>query len=337
MISNLRSSYIVLQEIIMKNKLFILFFCTEVLASCSMVAVPITDEVNKKSIGNVQWHLQKKINLEQLIDKEIPKGDVSIFFVRPNDDDPEQTSANISINDRFQVSLHPGSYTQVYSCSGINRLSAEVTGIKTNDLLLNASEFELAPNQNYFFYVDVDKEGNSTVQQIESDKSLDYLNDKRYQAHQITRVVPNCPIAKPKPTPPVSPPPILEKEVSIELEVLFDNDKAIVKQEYFNEVQELAEFMHKYSNTSATIEGHTDSNANDEYNQKLSERRANAIRQILISKFNISPDRLSAIGYGEQRPRATNKTAEGRQLNRRTVVVIKERVRVDQEGNQILN
>ena len=117
---------------------------------------------------------------------------------------------------------------------------------------------------------------------------------------------------------------------------MFDNDKAIVKQEYFNEVQELAEFMQKYSNTSAIIEGHTDSNASDDYNQKLSERRANAIKQILISKFNISPDRLSAIGYGEQRPRATNKTAEGRQLNRRTIAVIKERVRVDQEGNQIL-
>lgn len=325
------------QELNMKNKLFVLLFCTEFLTACSMGAVSITDEVNRKAIGNVQWHLQQEKNLQELINKEIPKGDVSIFFIRPDDNDPEQTSANIAINDRFQVSLQPGSYTQVYSCSGINRLSAEVTGVKTNDLLLNASEFELTPNQNYFFYVDVDKEGNSTIQQIKSDKALDYLNNKRYQSHQITRVVPNCPVAKPKPTPPVSPAPVLEEVVSIELEVLFDNDKAIVKPQYYKEVEELANFMNKYSNTTAVIEGHTDSNASEEYNQKLSERRANAIKFLLIKNYGIAPDRLNAIGYGELRPRATNATAEGRQLNRRTVAVVRERVRIDQDGNQIID
>lgn len=323
----------------MKNRLFILLFCAKVLTACSMGVAPITNEVNKKSIGNVQWYLQKDLSLQELINKEIPKGDVSIFFVRPEDNDAEQTSANIAVNDRFQVSLQPGSFTQVYSCSGINRLSTEVTGVKTNDLLLNASEFELAPNQNYFFYVDVDKEGNSTIQQIESDKALDYLNNKRYQVHQITRVVPNCPVAKPKPkpTPPVSSAPILEEVVSIELEVLFDNDKAIVKPQYYKEVEELANFMNKYSNTTAVIEGHTDSNASEKYNQKLSERRANAIKFLLIKDYGITPDRLNAIGYGELRPRATNATAEGRQLNRRTIAVIRERVRIDQDGNQLIN
>lgn len=317
----------------MKNKLFALLFCTEVLTACSMSAVPITNDVNKKSIGNVQWYLQQEINSQELINKEIPKDDVSIFFIRPEDNDPEQTSANIAINDRFQVSLQPGSYTQVYSCSGINRLSAEVTGNKTNDLLLNASEFELTPNKNYFFYVDVDKEGNSTIQQIESDKALDYLNSKRYQSHQITRVVPNCPVAKPKPTPPVLPAPVLEEVVSIELEVLFDNDKAIVKPQYYKEIEGLANFMTKYSNTTTVIEGHTDSNASEKYNQKLSERRANAIKFLLIKDYGIAPDRLNAIGYGELRPRATNATAEGRQLNRRTIAVVRERVRIDQDGN----
>lgn len=321
------------------KKLFTtLALLTSSLLAIESHAVNILNESNSKAVGNVRWHLQSDTKPEDLIKKPIPKDNVSIFFVRPLDNDPEQTSANIAINDRYQVSLQPGSFTQVYSCVGVNRLSTEVTGQKTNDLLANSIDFNLAPNNHYFFYVDVDSKGNSTIQPIESDKALNYLEGKRYQAHQITRVVPNCPIIKPSAsviTSPV-PAPVLEKEVSIELEVLFDNDKAIVKQEYFNEVQELAEFMQKYSNTSAIIEGHTDSNASDDYNQKLSERRANAIKQILISKFNISPDRLSAIGYGEQRPRATNKTAEGRQLNRRTIAVIKERVRVDQEGNQIL-
>ena len=298
-------------------------------------AVSITNGDNQKSVGHVNWQLRSNTDAQVLIDTPIPKNNVSVFFLRPQDNDPEQTSANIAINDRYQVSLQPGSYTQVYSCVGINRLSAEVTGQKTNDLLANSINFNLAENNHYFFYVDVDNQGNSTIQQIENDKALDYIEGKRYQSHQITRVVPNCPVAEPTPPVEPKPAPVLEQEVSIELEVLFDNDKAIVKPQYYNEVQKLAEFMQKYSNTTATIEGHTDSNASDEYNQKLSERRANAIKYILISKFNISPDRLTAIGYGEQRPRATNATAEGRQLNRRTIAVIKERVRVDENGNQI--
>ena len=120
-------------------------------------------------------------------------------------------------------------------------------------------------------------------------------------------------------------PPILEAPVNIELEVLFDNDKAIVKPEYYEKVQTVADFMNQYSNTSVTIEGHTDSNASARYNQQLSERRANAIKHILVTKFDIAEDRLSAIGYGEQHPRATNETAAGRQLNRRVIAVIQER------------
>lgn len=307
------------------------------LLSTGAHAVNIVNGENQKSVGHVNWQLQSSIDAQSLIDKPIPKNSVSLFFLRPQDNDPEQTSANIAINDRYQVSLQPGSFTQVYSCIGVNRLSAAITGQKTNDLLANSIDFNLAPNGHYFFYVDVDNQGNSTIQQIENDKALDYLDGKRYQAHQITRVVPNCPVIQPTPPAKPKPAPVLEEEVSIELEVLFDNDKAIVKPQYYNEVQELAEFMNKYSNTTAVIEGHTDSNASDEYNQKLSERRANAIKYILISKFNIAPDRLTAIGYGEQRPRATNATAEGRQLNRRTIAVIKERVRIDQDGNQILD
>lgn len=294
--------------------------------SCSTSAIKVVDDGNRKAIGHVMWHKKSQVEPLELINKQIPKDSVSIFFIRPNDSDPEQTSANIAINDRFQVSLQPGSYTQVYSCTGMNRLSAEVTGIKTNDLLRNTSNFELAPNSNYFFYVDVDKEGNSTIQPIANESALDYLDGKSYQSHQITRVVPNCPVIARATTPAVVVPfPVLKEQVSIELEVLFDNDKSIIKPNYYKEVESVAKFMSKYGNTIAVIEGHTDSNASDSYNQKLSERRANAVKSLMVDNFGISPDRLSAVGYGELRPRATNATAEGRQLNRRVIAVIEER------------
>lgn len=297
----------------------------------------IIDQNDLKAVDHVTWRPVANINYSKIINKLPPAGNTSLIFIRKNDADVEQTGANISINDRYQVSLHPNNYTQVNSCAGINNISAEKTGLRTNDLLLNAQEFVLEPNSINFFYIDVDdKTGTSIITQIDKQKAENILVNKQYQSHQVTRVVPNCPAAKPEPVAP-PPPPVLEKEVQIELEVLFDTDKAIIKPEFFHEVAEVSDFMKLYSNTTAIIEGHTDSRASDSYNQKLSQRRADAVKQMLIDYYGISADRLDSIGYGESRPRATNNTKEGMQLNRRTIAVINERVRLDQNGNQILN
>ena len=112
--------------------------------------------------------------------------------------------------------------------------------------------------------------------------------------------------------------------MTIDLEVLFETDKAVVRPEYYAKVAELAEFMTQYPNTVVTIEGHTDNRGKDSYNQALSQRRANAVKEVLISQFGVAEDRLTAIGYGESQPRASNDTVEGRQLNRRVVAVVEE-------------
>jgi OOP family OmpA-OmpF porin len=111
--------------------------------------------------------------------------------------------------------------------------------------------------------------------------------------------------------------------VTITLDVEFDTNKAIVKDEYRNEIKKVADFMKTYPNTTAVIEGHTDNVDTAEYNQKLSEARANSVRQYLIENFGIKASRLTAVGYGETKPIASNKTEEGRQKNRRVQAVIK--------------
>lgn len=309
-------------------------------ASTKHQAIPnqgIIDQSDLKAVDHVAWRPTIAIDSAKVINKLPPQGATSLVFVRKMDNDVHHTGANISINDRYQVSLHPNNYTQVNSCAGINNISVESTGLKTNDLLLNAKEFVLEADGIYFFYVDVDDQtSQTTIKQVDKQTAEKLLANKTYQSHQVTRVVPNCPAAKPEPVAP-PPPPVLEKEVQIELEVLFDTDKAIIKPEFFHEVAEVADFMKLYSNTTAIIEGHTDSRASDSYNQKLSQRRADAVKQMLIDYYGISADRLDSIGYGESRPRATNDTKAGRQLNRRTIAVIHERVRLDQHGNQILD
>jgi OOP family OmpA-OmpF porin len=108
----------------------------------------------------------------------------------------------------------------------------------------------------------------------------------------------------------------------VELNILFDSNKAVVKSEYYSEIQKVADFMQKHPDTKADIEGHTDNVGSNQYNQRLSQRRADAVRQVLISKFNIAPLRLRAMGYGETRPVQSNATATGRQANRRVIAVL---------------
>jgi outer membrane protein OmpA-like peptidoglycan-associated protein len=69
------------------------------------------------------------------------------------------------------------------------------------------------------------------------------------------------------------------------------------------------------------IEGHTDSRSCEDYNQRLSEGRANAVRTYLVGR-GVDPVRMEAIGYGESRPIASNLTRSGRSMNRRVEFVI---------------
>ena len=111
--------------------------------------------------------------------------------------------------------------------------------------------------------------------------------------------------------------------VTIALNVEFDTDKAVVKEKYNSEIKKVADFMKKYPKTTAVIEGHTDNVYTPEYNQKLSEARANSVRLYLINHFGVKASRLSAVGYGLTKPIASNSTEEGRQKNRRVQAVIK--------------
>jgi outer membrane protein OmpA-like peptidoglycan-associated protein len=115
---------------------------------------------------------------------------------------------------------------------------------------------------------------------------------------------------------PVTPEPAAET-VRVELDVKFDFDKSVVKQESFSDIESLADFLKQYPQTSTVVEGHTDSVGTDAYNLVLSERRANAVRDVLVNEYGVGGTRVDAVGYGETRPVADNATAEGRAINRR--------------------
>jgi OOP family OmpA-OmpF porin len=85
---------------------------------------------------------------------------------------------------------------------------------------------------------------------------------------------------------------------------------------------EIARVLQESPSISMTVEGHTCWIGTEEYNQGLSQRRADAVRAKFIQDYGISADRISIEGYGESRPIADNNTKAGRESNRRAIAVI---------------
>ncbi len=104
-------------------------------------------------------------------------------------------------------------------------------------------------------------------------------------------------------------------------DVLFDFDKSNVKPEAAAILDRLVAFMNENKDKKATLSGHTDSIGSDAYNQKLSERRVNAVRDYVVKK-GVAAGRISGQGFGESKPIADNKTKEGRAKNRRVEIKV---------------
>src|SRR5690554_3678506 len=109
--------------------------------------------------------------------------------------------------------------------------------------------------------------------------------------------------------------------VTFDSGILFDFDKAELKPAARENLANLARSLMEYDGTEVLLVGHTDSVGSDEYNQALSERRAQAARSYLIS-LGVSSLRIKAVGRGESEPIASNDTEAGRAENRRVEVAI---------------
>ena len=108
--------------------------------------------------------------------------------------------------------------------------------------------------------------------------------------------------------------------ITLDSGILFDVDKYDVRPEAERALASLATVLKEADVKAFEIDGHTDSDASDEYNQALSEKRANAVKDFLASQGLTSE--ITIIGYGESRPVASNDTPEGKQKNRRVEIVI---------------
>ncbi|OAV08115.1 Major porin and structural outer membrane porin OprF [Moraxella catarrhalis] len=323
-------------------------FLTAIVASTLMLsACQSTKPVTSAPAVVPTWTKSASAD-DGLFNPQLSDRTANLIFVRPqmnNLPDPN-TSTNIILNDRFLVSLQDNHYSQAIVCAGDVALSAVATSLKINQPSQTA-QINIAPGQTQVFAVITDSKGAPVFAELSEQDMAHALNGTFRQSHQISRFYVNendCPppvqepvVAVPVPVPvpvpmPVTPPPApapepeaeyyVETRPNLRLNILFDFDKSNIKPQYQGEIIKAAEFLAQYPDAQAIIEGHTDSRGAENYNQKLSERRADAVKRALIAKHGINPNRISSQGFGESRPVATNDTDEGRQQNRRVILVI---------------
>lgn len=157
----------------------------------------------------------------------------------------------------------------------------------------------IATNKNYALLVE---KNNYTA----FSKNFSFADDGTLKNKTFEMNVPMIPINSELPT-------VLEN-------VFFDTDKYILKPQSYIELNKLVDYLNKYPKTKIELHGHTDNQGDAKHNMTLSQNRAKAVTDYLISK-GIAKERLSSKGFGDTKPIADNTTAEGRAKNRRTEYV----------------
>jgi len=115
-----------------------------------------------------------------------------------------------------------------------------------------------------------------------------------------------------------------QERLSYRLAVNFDNNKAVVKPEYYSELSDVAAFLKQYPHVDITVDGYTSVLGKASYNQQLSEKRAVAVANLLTSEYGIASSRVTPVGHGETNLIDSSNTAEAHKMNRRIEININE-------------
>ena len=113
-----------------------------------------------------------------------------------------------------------------------------------------------------------------------------------------------------------------QEQVLTNIKVLFGNNSSVINNPGDLQFQKFADFMDRYPATDTVIEGHASAPGDANYNMMLSQRRADAVKTLLINKYGIDGVRLTAKGFGENQLLDTSKTAAANKVNRRIIAKV---------------
>jgi len=143
-------------------------------------------------------------------------------------------------------------------------------------------------------------------------------------ASQPATVIPRqpAPPVATAPAPDIVPISVRTEQYCSTLDIQFEINQDDIQREEKEKLAVVGTYLTKYPDTTARIEGHTDTVGSADYNMKLSQRRAESVASYLVDSLHIAPSRVTAVGYGYTRPLSDNRSEEGKRLNRRIDAVI---------------
>jgi len=200
---------------------------------------------------------------------------------------------------------------------------------------------EYAPKRNYLYYhkelpaaeraVEAARRAGNDRECPDEFKAVEKLKNDAYEVYWACRTNEAIAMANEAATranalcPPkkvVLPPPAPKVIDRLTLHVNFDFDKATIRDADIAELRKAVDFVKKYPGYKISIEGHTDNIGSEKYNQRLSERRAAAVKEYLLKHGVADGARMRSAGYGKSKPIADNSTKKGRFENRRVEILI---------------
>lgn len=297
----------------------------------------VSHQINQVSWGK-SGELFRKPN-----DENLKANESRIVFFRDTDasQQPKNINIGIGLDNVFQSSLQNGHYSEQIVCRGSHVINASFLNEKDSNIVSYAENYQFVPQTTTYLKVDLSKTGSPNVQQISANEALPLLQQSTRQTHQISRVPSDCNAVNQTqqsqtlpnqnlPSRDLSQQPSRESVADTPIDaqnlkqfkVLFDFDSAAIKNNNSAVLDGMANFIQSYPKTDIVLEGHTDNRGAESYNLKLSQSRADRVKNILVDKYGMESSRLRAVGYGETMPIDTNATEQGRQNNRRVVATI---------------
>lgn len=291
-------------------------------------------------VKQVGWGKSGEL-FRQPMDENLKANESRIVFFRDanNGVEPKNINIGIGLDNVFQSSLQNGHYSEQVVCHSSHIINASILNKETGKIVSYAKNYQLVPQTTTYLKVGLSNSGSPMVQQLSASDALPLLQQSTRQTHQISRVPSDCSAVNQIPTSQVTPKrslpttsntsttePVVTPQSDIknltQFNVLFDFDSTNIKNNNNAVLDGMANFIQSYPKTNVILEGHTDNRGSENYNLKLSQSRADSVKNILVDKYGMESSRLRAIGYGETMPIDTNDTEQGRQNNRRVVATV---------------
>ncbi|MCP1773044.1 outer membrane protein OmpA-like peptidoglycan-associated protein [Neisseria perflava] len=244
--------------------------------------------------GSTGYPKEKWTNFRSnTVQEQVAEGDTNLVFFRGETGDPKK-AVNIYVNGEYHTSLQQDGYSQLEVCAQPQRIGAYVTGTdnRYEGKATGGQTYELPNGQVAYFRVVDDEAGQAVLQPVDAETAKSEIHGDKYQNNTLSRVDKESTCA----------PRELKKYV-LNAAVLFPfnkSDSKSILSKGRNELAAIANDIRQHPGNIVRVEviGHTDPDGKAEYNQKLSEKRAQSIAQ-LLAESGVARDKIQAIGRGE--------------------------------------